>query len=133
MNLFQRKPKHQLIGEYDQHNQLCYHCSVCKRTFSSAEYATTRREYCCGKRCYTEHHLFARVSGVQEDALPDYLMQISEIKATGRITRKGQEPIAYLHYELASLRDGGFTGYYALYDVRECVELAGATVLPELS
>lgn len=123
------KPAHELVGEYNEHRQLRYRCVACKRTFFSAERAKARGEYCCGKRCYFEYNLAARRTlGAHADAIPAFLMQKGEIKAVGRAIRKGQEPMAYLHYELIDGQD-----YIPLYDVRECVELVGAVKLPELS
>lgn len=132
MSLFHRKRlAHQLVASQDKHNQIGYSCSVCTRTFHSATSAKENGEYCCGKRCYTERNLSPRID--DSEVIPAWLMQKDEIKATGRALRKHQEPIAYLHYELVSRMDGGFTGYYALFDIRECIALDGAIPLPELA
>ena len=122
MRIF-RKPKlaHQLVATQGNLG-IVYHCSVCTREFYSATRTKERGEYCCGKRCYAEHDL--------REAIPSWLKQEGEIKATGRTIRKGQTSVAYLHYELVAFLGGGFTGYQALYDIRECRCLDDAIPLP---
>lgn len=130
MSIFTRKPKlaHQLTATQSDHS-IIYHCSVCSRDFYSATSVKERGEYCCGKRCYSERNLSSSIA-TDRETIPSWLKQEDEIKATGRAIRKGQTPVAYLHYELVTMAYGGFTGYDALYDIRECRELDGAIPLP---
>lgn len=132
MSIFHKpRPAHQLVDKQDDQGQLRYRCSVCTRTFYSAEYATRKGEYCCGKRCYTQWN-WPNPADPDRETIPPYLMHLDELKATGRKIRKHQVPLAYFHNELIARLDGHFTGYDALYDVRECSELVGAVVLPDL-
>lgn len=122
MNLFHRKPAHQLVATTGNHSNLVYQCSICTRTFSRATSATEGREYCCGKRCYVEWS-FSEILA--------YLMTESEIKATRRTLRKHQQPLAYKHYELIGTMYGPRpVEYIPLYDVRECQCLDDSIALP---
>lgn len=127
-NLFRKKKRkpHKLVAEAGRMGAR-YHCTCCQRIFYSALSVQERGEYCPGKRVYTEVNL----RPCAENAIPDYLMQRDEIRATGRALRKAQEPLAYLHYELITGMYGPLpVEYIPLYDVREARELAGAIALP---
>lgn len=131
MWFFRRKLRlsHRLVAENSANSLVGrrYHCAVCQRIFHSAQSASERREYCPGKHVYTEVNL----RPCAKDAIPSYLMQLDEIKATGRALRKAQEPLAYLHYEFITGMYGPLpVEYIPLYDVREARELAGAIALP---
>lgn len=136
MRLFRKhKPAHQLVATRDQHKQVIYRCSVCTRTFYSVGQASwqSNKEWCPGKHCYTEANL--NPFRTSEDAIPAYLIRGDKLKEERRAIGKGQEPLAYLCFELMR-KYGGFSEalqaqeYIPLYDVRECIALDGAIPLP---
>jgi hypothetical protein len=125
VSIFTRKPRlvHQLVATQVDHG-IVYACSVCTRGFYSVKSATEGNEYCCGKHCYVEFTF---------DKIPAHLKTEEQIKDSGRTIGKGQQPLAYKHYELIGTMIGPRPiKYYALYDMRECLELDDAIPLPDL-
>lgn len=118
MSLFHRKRlAHQIVGEkihveMFNRDEIKYRCTICTLTFSNAREANS--EQCIGKTCYLAY-----------TPKPPYLMSKEEIEATRR--KVTQEPSAYICNPYFSKKPM----YTPLYDVRECVSLENAVLLPD--